>query len=249
MHARFRLRSLSTLLSLAALALPAAAQVLDSFSDGASLLEVPSMTPSADGWLRSDTAASVPGGSRSLALRNAPGSTALAFIESRASDGLQAYRLPTQTLLVSFGYGQLTPMNLNLSGQGALALDMRWGGVQPSVGPWDAYGLTVTVYANTSNGAGLDPDGSSMSAVMRGVSVVELPFAAFTVNASTGRPVNWADVDSLLFVVTENAVGGTAAGFGLRSLSAVPEPGTWALSVLGLAVLALRVARSRPGVV
>lgn len=245
MPARFRLRSLSALLSLAALALPAAAQVLDSFRDGASLLEVPLMTPGADGWLRSDTAASVPGGSRSLALRNTPDSTALAWIQARASDGLQAYRLPTQTLLVSVGYGQLAPMNLDLGGQGALALDMRWGGVQPPAGPWNADGLTVTVYANTSNGPGLDPDGSSMSAVLRGVSVVELPFAAFTMNASTGRPVNWADVDSLLFVVTENAVGSSAAGFGLRSLSAVPEPGTWALAALGLAVLASRVACRR----
>jgi PEP-CTERM motif len=249
MHARFRLRFLSALLSLAALALPAAAQVLDSFSDGASLLEVPLMTPGADGWLRSDTAASVPGGSRSLALRNTPDSTALAWIQARGSDGLQAYRLPTQTLLVSFGYGQLAPMNLDLSGQSALALDMRWGGVQPPAGPWNADGLTVTVYANTSNGAGLDPDGSSMSAVLRGVSVVVLPFAAFTLNASTGRPVNWADVDSLLFVVTENAVGGSAAGFGLRSVSAVPEPGTWALAALGLAVLARRAACRRPVVV
>ena len=36
--------------------------------------------------------------------------------------------METQTLLVSFGYGQLAPMNLDLSGKGALLLDVNWGG-------------------------------------------------------------------------------------------------------------------------
>ncbi|OYV01383.1 MAG: hypothetical protein CFE45_05105 [Burkholderiales bacterium PBB5] len=246
MHHRLQLHCLSALLGLAASALPAAAQTLDRFSDGFSQLEVPLMTPAPDGWLHSHTAASVPGGSRSLALRTAPGSLALDWISVDARSHLQSYRVETQTLLVSFGYGQLAPMNLDLSGQSALARDVVWGGAQPSGGSWDAGGLTVTVYANTSNGPGLNPDGSALSAVMRGASVVELPFAAFTVNSTTGQPVNWADVDSLLFVVTENVAGATAAGFGIQSLSAVPEPATWAMSALGLAAMAAWRPRRTP---
>jgi hypothetical protein len=240
MHARLRLHCLTALLGLAAAALPAAAQTLDHFSDGFSLLEVPLMTPGTDGWLRSDTAASVPGGSRSLALRTAPGSLALDWISVDARSGLQAYRVDTQALLVSFGYGQGAPMNLDLSGQRALALDVAWGGAQMPGGAWDANGLTLTVYANTSNGPGQNPDGSAFSQVMRGASVVTLPLAAFSLNSTTGRPVNWADVDSLLFVVSEGVVGASAAGFGIQSLSAVPvpEPASWAMCALGLAAMA-----------
>ncbi len=237
-------RVLSALLGLAVLAAPASAQVIDDFRDGFSLLELPTMPPDAAGWLRSDTAASVPGGTRSLALRSAPGSSALSFVQVETG-WLQAYRLPTQNLLASVGYGQLAPMNLDLGGQTALRVDVWWGGVLDA-GTWNRDGLTLTVYANTSTGAGLNPDGSAASVTLRGSSVVDLPFSSFTLNSATGRPVDWADVDSLLFVVNENLVGGQAAGFGLLSISAVPEPGSWALMALGVAwLLAARQGGAR----
>ncbi|MEQ1660571.1 MAG: PEP-CTERM sorting domain-containing protein, partial [Hylemonella sp.] len=225
---------------------PALADTLDDFVDGRVTLEVPVMPVPADGWLRADTAASVPGGLRSLALQPQAGAGGVAFITVDTL-GLQAYRTQTQALYVSFGYGLLAPMNLDLSGQSALRLDVIWGGASIAGGAWDRDGLTVTVYANTSNGAGLDPNGSATQAVLRGASLVDLPLASFATNASTGMPVNWSDVDSLLFVVSENVLGATAAGFGLGSLStvsAVPEPATWALVVLGAAALALRRRRA-----
>jgi MYXO-CTERM domain-containing protein len=257
MNLHFRL---ARLLARAAFSLPAAlglfatdaaqAGTIDNFADGRFTLEVPAMTVPADGWLRADIAASVPGGWRSLALQPQSGSTALAFIGVDAS-GLQAYRIQNQQLYVSFGYGQTVPMNLDLRSETALHLDVFWGGVQLGGGVWNADGLTLTVYANTSNGAGLDPNGSAFSTVLRGTQPLDLPFAGFAVNSSTGLGVNWGDVDSLLFVVTESVPGATAAGFGIRSIStipAVPEPPAWALGALGLAAVAWRRRRNAPAV-
>ena len=235
----------------AAVALCAAASaqafVLDNFSDGRTTIEIPAMPVSADGWLRADTAASVPGGWRSLALQPRAGSAALAFI-GLDTLGLEAYRVQDQQLYVSFGYGQTAPMNLDLSGQAALRLDVVWAGAMTAAGPWDNQALSLTVYATTSNGAGLDPNGSAAQAVLRGGVPLDLPLSSFFTNASTGVAVDWGDVDSLVFVVTENVTGAGAAGFGIRSLStvsAVPEPATWALGAAGLAALALRRRRRR----
>jgi len=213
----------------------AAAQALtiDNFSDGFATLEVPAMPVPAGGYLQVDTAASVPGGERRLSLTPAAGSTALAWIAT-SGIGLQAFTLQQQPLYLSFGYGQTTPMNLDLSGQDTLRLDLAWGGASTTSGSgWDARALSVTVYATTSNGIGLDPDGSAAQAVMVGFEPLLLPFASFGTNASTGRPVNWADVDGLLFVVSQNGSGAASAGFGVTSIAAVPEPATWALWAAG----------------
>jgi PEP-CTERM motif len=226
---------------------PASAFTIDNFTDGRLTLETPAMTPSADGWLRADTAASVPGGWRSLALQSLAGSTSLAFI-GLDTLGLEAYRVQNQQLYVSFGYGQTAPMNLDLSGQAALRLDVAWGGAMTAAGPWDNNALTLTVYATTSNGAGLNPNGSAARAVLHGGGVLDLPLADFGINSGTGLGVDWSDVDGLLFVVNESIVGAQSAGFGIRSLStvsAVPEPSSWALGAVGLAALALRRGRSR----
>lgn len=233
--------ALAAALGLAALG-PAGAVMLDDFNDGKALLEFPSMPVPANGWLRADTAASVPGGFRSVALQPLAGSTGLVFIDLDTL-GLTAYRTPTQALYTSFGYGQNAPMNLDLGGQSALRLDVVWAGATTPAGPWDNMALALTVYATSSNGAGFNPNGSAAHAVLRGGSVLDLPLASFSVNSSTGLGVDWRDVDSLLFVVNEAVVGATSAGFGIASLStvsAVPEPATWALLALGVPALALR---------
>ena len=242
MNTPFHLRRHAAL-SLAGMALaiaaPAMAITIDDFRSGPGVLEFPNTPVGADGWLRSDTAAAVPGGSRSLALQPLAGSTALVFIGPDRL-GLEAYRVENQQLYTSFGYGQSAPMDLDLGSESALRLDLAWGGAYLGGGTWDADALTVTVYATTSNGAGLNPNGSAARAVLRGASVLDIPFSSFATNASTGVGVNWRDVDGLLFVVNEAVVGAQATGFGLRSLttvSAVPEPSTAVMAGLGLAAL------------
>lgn len=220
-------------------ALPAAqALTIDDFRDGNATLEVPAMPLPASGSLQVDTAAGVPGGWRTLSLSPAAGSPALAFI-SVERGSLSAFRLDTQSLYVGFGYGQVAPMNLDLSGQGALRLDVAWAGASTTTG-WDSRALQVTVYATTSTGTGLNPDGSAASAVLTGAAPLDLPFASFTTNSATGVPVNWADVDGLLFVVSERNPGASAAGFGLNAISAVPEPAAWLLWSAALALAAGR---------
>ncbi len=235
-------------LGLAACTQAALAFTIDDFSDGRVMLEWPNLPLSPDGWLRADTAASVPGGWRSLALQPQAGAPALTFIGVNAS-GLQAYRVANQQLYVSFGYGQTEPMNLDLGDAAALRLDMLWGGGQYQAAGWNPDALSVTVYATTSNGAGFNPNGSAMTAILHGAQDVHLPLSSFTVNSATGVGVNWADVDSLLFVVSEAAVGLEAAGFGILSVStlpAVPEPATSALLAAGIAALgSLRRVRRR----
>lgn len=220
-------------------ALPAAqALTIDDFRDGGATLEVPAMPLTASGSLQADTAASVPGGWRRLSLSPNSGSSALAFI-SVASGSLTAYRLDTQSLYLGFGYGQSVPMDLDLSGKSALQLDVAWAGVSTSTG-WDDRALEVTVYATTSTGVGLNPDGSAAHAVLAGGARVDLPFASFTTNSATGVAVNWADVDGLLFVVSELKPGASAAGFGLNAISVVPEPAAWLLWSAALVLAAGR---------
>jgi hypothetical protein len=217
-------------------ALPAAqALTIDDFHDGNTTLEVPVMPLPPSGSLQADTAASVAGGWRTLTLSPAPGSSTLAFI-SVTGGSLTAYRVQAQNLYVGFGYGQTAPMNLDLSGQSALRVDVSWAGASTTTG-WDGRALELTVYATTSTGAGLNPDGSAAHAALLDASRLDLPFASFSTNSSTGAPVNWADVDGLLFVVSELNPGASAAGFGLSGISAVPEPATGLLwgAALGLA--------------
>jgi hypothetical protein len=220
-------------------ALPTAqALSIDDFHDGNATLEVPAMPLPASGSLQVDTAASVPGGTRTLSLNPTAGSSALAWI-SVASASLTAFRLDTQSLYVGFGYGQTAPMNLDLSGQSALRLDVGWAGASTRTG-WDSHAFEVTVYATTSTGVGLNPDGSAANAVLTGGALVDLPFASFSTNSATGAPVNWADVDGLLFVVSELRPGASSAGFGLNAISAVPEPAAWLLWSAALVLAAAR---------
>ncbi len=235
-------RALSACALLAALLsvqTPAIAQALtiDDFSDGNATLEVPAMPLPASGSLQIATAASVPGGWRTLALTPTAGSSALAFMLVD-NGSLTAYRLAPQSLYVSFGYGQSAPMNLDLSGQNALRLDLGWAGASTSTG-WDGRALDVTVYATTSIGAGLNPDGSAARAVLTEGAPVDIAFASFATNSATGTPVNWADVDGLLFVVSERNPGASGAGFGLNAISAVPEPATAWLGCAALIAFAL----------
>lgn len=222
---------------------PAQALMIDNFSDGFNALSVPDMPLPASGYLESSTSASVPGGQRYLALQPLATSPALAGMTVAAPFGLTAFRLTSQSLSATVGYGQSSNMNLDLSGQSALRFDSAWAGATLSNGSgWDDKAIVMTIYAFTSNGAGLNPDGSGTRATLSNGTILDVPFSSFSTNSSTGRPVNWADVDSL-YVAFSEADGNPAntfVGFGLRSISAVPEPNTWALLGAGIALLSWR---------
>ena len=216
---------------------PTQALTLDDFESGASELAVPGVPMAPNGAVDLLTPALVPGGTRSLGFIADPQSTGLVFMSVARGD-LQAYAERSQPLSMSFGYGSSAPMNLDLSALDFLRLDMIWAAAQVGAG-FDTNALEMTIYATTSNGIGLNPDGSAMHTRLKGGVVMDIPFTSFGINAVTGVGVNWADVDGLLFVVSEvKPMARGFAGFGIRSIEVlanpVPEPATWALVGAGL---------------
>ncbi len=155
-------------------------------------------------------------------------------VNPMGESALYASAMGGQLLSASLSYGLDRPLNLDLSADGLLVLHYWYG--QPH---------QLTVYAWTDSPlAGDNPWGSAISLDVgfRYEDAVALPFASFAVNSSTGRPVNWADVDGLSFVFS----GPTDTGLGLHGISSaalpVPEPASWALLAAGL-LLALRRGR------
>ena len=226
-------------LSLAA-SLPAAAQsqLIDNFQSGGALL-TQNAPHNAAGFVTDASVASVPGGWRDIAMRS-PGGSAYSFYMVTTTS-FQINRFDAPTIYASLAYGQHTPMNLNIGGQSALFLDMIFAGGAVNSTELPTSNIALTVYAYTSNGAGLDPDGSATSITLPKFDLVTLPFSSFAMNSATGRPVNWSDVDSLLFVFNE--IEPTQANYmvtALRSISAVPEPSSWLLMLIGGVALAAR---------
>ncbi len=129
-------------------------------------------------------------------------------------------------------------MNLDLSAAGALRLDM-----------YLSTPMKLVIYASTQTTPGENPDASSMSIDLPELfdQGLEIPLSAFSINSSTGLPVNWADVDGLAFFVSANGpMLKGAYAFWARELSAVavPEPTSAALLVAGIAGLLGRRRRS-----
>jgi hypothetical protein len=230
----------ATLLAALLAAAPAKAAVLiDDFRDGFSAIGVPlSAPPAASNYIGSLTTASVPGGTRELSVAYPVGSTGTSVLI--AGGGLlQATTSTGVNLAASTIYGQLAPLNLDLSGQNAFRLDLRWAGSYvPQTAQFEDDSIILTVYANTSAGLGLNPNGSAFSTRVKGGTVVDLPFASFFTNSVNNVPVNWADVDALGFAFTAGPSNTASfSSFGLASISAVPEPGPAQLLVAGIGVM------------
>jgi hypothetical protein len=221
-------------------AAPAKAVLIDDFHDGASAIGVPiSAPPVGSSTIDSFTAASAPGGMRALSVAYPAGSAGTSLLV--AGGGLlQATTSAGVGMSASTIYGQSAPLNLDLSGQNAFRFDMRWAGsyVTPTA-QFEDDSISVTIYATTSVGVGLNPNGSAVSATVKGGSLVDVPFASFFTNSSNNVAVDWADVDGLLFVFTAGPSNTASfSSFGLASISAVPEPGPVQLLMAGLGVLA-----------
>jgi hypothetical protein len=178
--------------------------------------------------------AAVPGGTRAMQLPLFSGSGYQVATSNFAGSGrLEVLAFSDPGLYLNLGYGQSMPMDLNLSGQAALSLSFAYRVTNA---------LKLTVYATTATPGGGAPDGSAASwDIPSGAGEVLLPLADFSVNAQTGQPVNWGDVDGLQFVFSSPFEAGTLQSFGLETIGAspVPEPAPAALLTLGaLAVLA-----------
>jgi hypothetical protein len=227
-----------TLATLAAtLAATAQAQVIDDFN-GPQNTNYVAFTSAAGGVNipSSLVAAAVPGGYRSLTISGDPSAAGVAFAALQGGGGLWGFSNAPQRLDFTLNYGTVQAMNLDLSGSAALRLEM-----------FVNTPMKLVVYATTETSPGANPDGSAFSIDMPFLLMqnVDIPLSAFAVNSSTGRPVNWADVDGLAFFFS----GGFPAdlsgdSFHALSLTAlpvpVPEPASVVLLAGGLALLISR---------
>ncbi len=240
--------SAAAALCLAAGAARAQALLIDDFSAGFTTWSWPATPLPASGVFDARVAAGVPGGTRYVAMQPAPASEPDPYGHLITGPGLGAhvYRRGIPSLTVTLGYGLDAPLDLDLSGQDALRFDVNFAStIEHGTGYFGDDPLSVTVYATTSRGTGLNPDGSAAEFTLAPRGVSELPFSRFFVNASTGVGVNWADVDSLLFVINDSQRSAWAATWELASISAVPEPAGWAL--WGAGGLALTVLKALKG--
>lgn len=223
-------------LAAAALALaamqPAQALIIDGFDgrNNANLVYF-SSGPPVQGLFQSTESASVPGGSRRTELVADSAVTGTSFAGLSGSSDLWGFTSGAQRLNFNFAYGTQSPMNLDLSGSGLLRLDM-----------YLSTPMKLVVYATTETTPGANPDGSALSIDMPDLfrQSFDIPLASFMTNSSTGRAVNWADVDGLAFFLSANGpVGGGGDAFWVTDLTAlpVPEPSSAMLMAVGLALL------------
>lgn len=223
------------------------AQLIDDFRDGETIWQWPAMPLPGGGVFEANVAAGVPGGSRRVTMQpSMPNGPALfGYLVTGPGVGVHVQRTGMPSLTIGLGYGQSAPLNLDLSGQGALRLQVNYAStIEYGTGYFGPDPLSLTVYATTSNGAGLNPHGSAAEVILAPGGATDVPFSSFFTNASTGVGVNWADVDSLLFVFNDTQSSAWSATWSLGSISAVPEPAGWALfGAGGLGLLALRRRR------
>jgi hypothetical protein len=218
-------------LALAAV-LPSQALTIDSF-DGSYTTNLVyfGSGPPVQSVLQRTEAASVPGGSRRTELVADVMATGTSSASLNGEGDLWAFATGAQRLNFNFSYGNLNPMNLDLSGMGAFRLDM-----------YINTPMKLLVYATTETAPGANPDGSAFSVDMPELfrQSFDIPLASFTTNSGTGRAVNWADVDGLAFFLSANGpVGAAGDAFWTSNLVAlpVPEPSSALLMAVGLALL------------
>jgi hypothetical protein len=186
------------------------------------------------------TAAAVPGGTRRMTLAADPSAAGTAFAAINGGSELWAFSTGAQRLNFTIDYGTESAMNLDLSGSAALRLQM-----------YLSTPTQLVVYATTQTTPGANPDGSALSLDLPAMfeQSFDIPLSAFILNSSTGRPVNWADVDGLSFFFSASEAGpygGDALWAQSLSTVAVPEPASAALLAGGLVLLIGRRKFSRP---
>ncbi len=218
-----------------ALTAPAQALVIDDFADpfntnyvvyagGAAGVSIPS----------SLAAAAVPGGYRSMTIAGDTSAGGTTFAAINGGGELWAFSTGAQRLNFTLSYGTVSAMNLDLSGSAFLRLQM-----------YTSTPTKLSVYATTETTPGANPDGSALSLDLPALfkQDVDIPLGAFALNSSTGRAVNWSDVDGLAFFFSASEAGpGPSDAVWAQGLSAlpVPEPQQSWLLLAGLFALALR---------
>lgn len=68
-------------------------------------------------------------------------------------------------------------------------------------------------------------------------------YGSFWTSAAYSKYTTWLSAGTYTFSVTGDGVGGLPAGLGLRLDSAVPEPATWAMLILGFGLVGASVRR------
>jgi hypothetical protein len=229
-------RSVFAAALLAALQGPAQALTIDTFS-GNQAAAYDGSRPWAT-VLRVDGPSFLPGVTRTLQVAPQLGQPGL--LEMAISSDVLYVSAINQDLAATLSYGLDQPMNLDLSSDFGLVLSHHVGG---------PYKLTVYAWTQAAT-PGDNPHGSAINldAAPSYEGVLLVPFSAFFTNASSGQPVDWADVDSLSFVFSD-ATPGFADYMGLYSLGTValpvPEPAGAASLLAGLALMGALLSRRR----
>lgn len=213
-----------------------AASILDTFSDGTGLIQTDA-APFVETRLPS---AEAPGGGRYFAnsIEAAvaqPGKFTFAAIQAGAYFALADAAVPLVTNL-TYGVANLLgqDLSLDLRSEAAFKLDFRYVSAPMS--------LTVSVI--TAHGAGNFASVADFATALGAsqAQTVLIPFSAFVDDAGNASPVDWGDIDAISVFVS--GPGGSGFALDTFSTTAVPEPASLGLLMVGLGLLA-GVARRR----
>ncbi len=212
-----------------------AASILDTFSDGAMLVQ-----SDAPPYVEAYTAsAQAPGGGRYIAAAVVqPGKFAFSAVQAGAYFTLVDAAMPLYTNLsygVANGFGQ--DLSINLVGQSAFQLDFLYVSAPMS--------LYVGVITARGAGALSSLAEYSVSITPSLAQTVTVPFSALVNNPASPGAVDWADIDGITFIMS----GPGASGFALDTFSTtpVPEPETVSLMLAGLALVGCLARRRGVG--